>query len=161
MFVGDTFYARKADTSTFVPWMSTAGKSGKCAPLPEQDAAIIFPAEGNWTDYMKSLDLIISFVEFENKKLDSRLKEMGSGEVVQRVKVGCGHVTFAGDAEDMAREVKGLFTRILEGRVEVLRSFVKRGEMFDVWDEGGGSRYFVEAPRRLCEEARGKMSLGM
>lgn len=155
LYVGDTFYARKAADSSILPWSSTTANLSHSS-LPEQDAAILFPAEGNWFDYMKSLDLIISFAEHENTKL-----KMRSGELpAQRVKVGCGHVTFAGDAEDMAREVKGLFTRILEGKVPVVKSSVRRGEVFDVWDEGD-SRFFVGAPRRLCEDAREGMGLGV
>lgn len=148
LYIGDMFYA-----ACPVP-----GKDSEdVSPLPEQEAAIIFPAEGDWSAYMSSLDLIISFAAHENTKLKSRSQQTApllEAPAPQRVKVGCGHVTFDGDAESMAREVKELFERILGGKVPVVRSFVKRGLRFDVWRERKESSYIVEAPRRLCDEAR-------
>ncbi|KAG9246822.1 hypothetical protein BJ878DRAFT_581102 [Calycina marina] len=121
--------------------------------LPWQDAAMVFPAEGDW------MNLLISFSAHENTKLAAReTASSGIPFMAQQIKVGYGYVTFAGDAENMMREVKDMSVRILEGEVPVVDSFERRGLTFDFWSEGG-SEYVVGAPRKLCEEARRKRGL--
>ena len=144
LYIGDMLYQRKFTTPKGF------------GPLPEQDAAIIFPAEGNWISYLASLDSLIRFTSCENTRLKLQSSEM---KMPQRVKLGCGHVTYAGDAENMAREVRRLFERILKGKVPVVRSFVKRGLLFDVWKENEPTDYIVEAPRKLCEDAKRERGL--
>lgn len=149
LYVGDTFYTRKPAPSSL----------GSALSLPEQDAAIIFPVEGDLIKYMASLDLIIDFVKFENQQLKAQWTkadafEEGIVRNSQRVKVGCGHVTESADAEDMAVQVRELFLGIIKGSVPVVRSFEKRGELFDFWMEAADAKYSVEAPRILVEEAR-------
>jgi glyoxylase-like metal-dependent hydrolase (beta-lactamase superfamily II) len=152
LYVGDTFYSRKV-----VP-----GSLGDDPSLPEQDAAIIFPNEGNWIDYLLSLDLIIDFVQYQNKDLVRKWNEVHRGSTkssVPRVKVGCGHVTANGDAEVMAKEVKDLFWGIVLGKVKLVKTETKRGVPFDTWMEDKDSNYIVSAPRRLVEEAREHISV--
>jgi glyoxylase-like metal-dependent hydrolase (beta-lactamase superfamily II) len=139
LYIGDTFYERRRKIS--IP------------DLPDTEAAIVFPQEGNWIDYMASLDLIVSFVQHQNAILRRKWDESGDEEC-PRVKIGCGHVTAMGDAEEMATEVQALFWKIIEGRLLPTRSEEKWGVVFDYWFEGGRARYSVLAPRHLAEDAR-------
>lgn len=101
---------------------------------------------------MSSLDTLLSFVSHQNKDLKRR--HSLSLEEVPRVKVGCGHLTFDADAEQMVFEVRALFRKIIAGKVAVTGSGEKRGVIYDYWLEGEDARYSVVAPRRLAEEAR-------
>ncbi|KUJ24302.1 uncharacterized protein LY89DRAFT_693021 [Mollisia scopiformis] len=146
LYVGDTIYERKRST----PIPELPDDAGQVPGLPATQAAIIFPDEGgDWIAYMSSLSLLLSFTTHKNDELKKRGSE-------KRVKVACGHLTYEADAEDMILQVKGLFERIIAGKVSVKRSGVKRGVVHDFWleDEGEGSKYSVMAPRRLFEEAR-------
>lgn len=143
LYVGDTFYERRRKRDP-------DDNDG----LPEIEQAIEFPLEGNLIDYMSSLELIISFVSFQNATLKRQWEEEGEVGEKPRVLVGCGHMTVAADAEEMTREVQELFWKIIEGRLGRGRSVVKRGVEYGYWVEGEGARYAVEAPRRLVEEAR-------
>lgn len=71
-----------------------------------------------------------------------------------RVKLACGHLTYAVDAEEMILEVQTLFWGIIAGNVAVKETVVKRGVIHDYWLEDSQSRYGVMAPRHLAEEAR-------
>jgi hypothetical protein len=155
LYIGDMFYARKRDPGVPV------------APdLPaEGDAAVIFPVEGSWIDYMSSLELLLSFICHRNFELERQWQseEVGGrppeNKSPPRVQLGSGHVTADADAEVMTLEVRSLFGAIIAGKVPVKQSLVKRGELFDYWCEGDGARYSVLAPRRLVEEARGHFKL--
>lgn len=101
---------------------------------------------------MSSLDLLQSFVSFRNTELKQ------NHEILQapapRVKVGCGHLTYEGDAEVMISEVQALFRQIISGKVPVKASGMKRGVIHDYWLENEDSKYSVMAPRHLMQEAR-------
>lgn len=113
--------------------------------LPAQeDAAIIFPSEGNWIDYMSSLELLLSFIRCRNFELERQWpsEDMDGRPPEKRhppsVKLGAGHVTANEDAEVMTFEVRSLFRGIIAGKVPVKRSEVKRGEVSDYWCECEG-----------------------
>jgi hypothetical protein len=128
-------------------------ESGQVPGLPASQAAIIFPEEGgNWIQYMSSLDLLHSFVSYRNTELKRQHDALKT--TARRVKIGCGHLTYDADAEDMIIEVKALFKRIISGKVAVTDSGTKRGIVHDYWLETKKSRYSVMAPRHLVEEAR-------
>jgi glyoxylase-like metal-dependent hydrolase (beta-lactamase superfamily II) len=149
LYVGDTFYERKRSK----PIPELPDDAGQVPGLPATQAAIVFPEEGgNWIQYMSSLDLLLSFVHFRNK--DLRHQHGASHDPIPSVKVGCGHLTYEADAEEMILEVRGLFERIIAGKVSVINSGKKRGVIHDYWLEEKGSRYSVMAPRHLAEEAR-------
>lgn len=111
---------------------------------PFVSTPIIFPPEGDWIDYMQSLHTIHSFVKEQNRKHPS----------APRVKIGCAHITFSVDGEEIVAEVQALFVRIIEGKVPVIASIEERGETCDLWMENPAARYSVRAPRRLVETAR-------
>jgi hypothetical protein len=150
IYVGDTFYERTR--STKIPELPD--DAGQVPGLPATQAAIIFPEEGgNWIQFMSSLDLLLSFVEHQNKELRHR-HDVISHEAIPKVKVGCGHLTQDADAEKMILEVRAMFERIIAGKVPVSGSGEKRGVIHDFWLENEDSRYSVMAPRHLAEEAR-------
>ena len=149
LYVGDTFYERKRNP----PIPELPDDAGQVPGLPATQAAIIFPEEGgDWIQYMNSLDLLISFVVFKNGELSRQygLKH----DSMPRVRVGCGHLTFGADAENMILEVRAFFQRIIAGVVPVKKSGEKRGIIHDFWLESERSRFSVMAPRHLAEEAR-------
>jgi glyoxylase-like metal-dependent hydrolase (beta-lactamase superfamily II) len=149
LYVGDSFYERKR--STRMPELPD--DAGQVPGLPASQAAIIFPEEGgNWIQYMSSLDVLLSFVLHKNMEL--RHRHGYSPESIPRVKVGCGHLTYDADAEQMIFEVQALFERIIAGKVPVADSGEKRGVIHDYWLESDDARYSVMAPRHLAEEAR-------
>ncbi|KAH7024296.1 beta-lactamase-like protein [Macrophomina phaseolina] len=125
--------------------------------LGPRDAAIEFPKEGNWIDYMTSLGKLLRFVKHENEyMLADALNDYSDfyGDC-RRVKLGCGHTTSQADAEEILEAVFKLFERIIMGKVPVRRSETRRDEIYDNWrDDGEKVRFAVRAPRRLAEEAR-------
>ena len=149
LYVGDTFYERKRST----PIPELPDGAGQVPGLPATQAAIIFPEEGgNWVHFMSSLDLLLSFVLHKNSELT---RQHGlSHAVMPRVRVGCGHLTYEADAEQMIIEVQGMFERIIAGKVPVTSSGEKRGVIHDYWLESETSKYSVMAPRHLAAEAR-------
>ncbi|RFU24766.1 hypothetical protein B7463_g11578, partial [Scytalidium lignicola] len=149
LYVGDTFYERKRT----IPIPELPDDAGTVPGMPATQAAIIFPHEGgNWIQYMSSLDLLLSFIQYENAKL--RRQHGFSLAEVPRVKVGCGHLTYNADAETMVLEVRALFERIIAGKVPVQGSGERREIIYDFWIEGDDARYSVMGPRHLAEEAR-------
>jgi len=149
LYVGDTFYERMRSK----PIPELPDDAGQVPGLPATQAAIIFPEEGgSWIQYMSSLDLLLSFVLHQNMEL--RRQHGHRHEPIPRVLVGCGHLTYEADAEIMVIEVRGLFERIIAGKVPVSGSGEKRGVIHDYWLESEGSKYSVMAPRHLAEEAR-------
>ncbi|KAF7953739.1 uncharacterized protein EAE97_001138 [Botrytis byssoidea] len=149
LFVGDTLYTRHRYPVIF----ELPDEADQNPSLPSTQAAIIFPEEGgNWIQYMTSLDLLSSFAKHRNSEL-SRLHE-SSETAAPRVRLACGHLTYAVDAEEMILEVQALFWRIISGKVTVKRTNVKRGVIHDYWLENDESKYGVMAPRHLAEEAR-------
>lgn len=149
LYVGDTFYERRRSR----PIPELPDDAGQVPGLPATQAAIIFPEEGgNWIQYMSSLDMLLSFVLHQNMEL--RRQHGLRHESPPRVKVGCGHLTYEGDAENTILEVRELFERIIAGKVPVTRSGKKRGVIHDFWLESEESKYSVMAPRHLAEEAR-------
>lgn len=115
---------------------------------------IIFPKEGNWTTYMRSLYALYDFVDLENW----RLRQEGSE---QRVLVGCGHTNTAEEAEGLILEVIGFFKRIIAGQVSIVERGWDRGERIATWGPEKGGKLAVRAPVRLWEEARKAMGMGM
>ena len=153
LYVGDSFYERKR--STKIPQLPD--HAGRVPGLPASQAAIIFPEEGgNWIQYMSSLDTLLSFVLHKNMELRRRhgFNNGLNHESIPRVRVGCGHLTYDADAEQMILEVRALFERIIAGKVPVTGSGEKRGVIHDYWLESHDARYSVMAPRHLAEEAR-------
>ena len=67
--------------------------------------AIIFPKEGNWVHYMRSLEKLSRFDKERNEESDKAL-----------VKTGCGHVTSCVDG------VRQLFHDIIESEVPLVHS---------------------------------------
>jgi len=149
LYVGDSFYERKRHTKT----PELPDNASQVPELPASQAAIIFPEEGgNWIHYMSSLDILLSLVLHKNMELSRRYGL--SHESMPRVKVGCGHLTYDADAEQMILEVRAMFERIIAGKVPVTASGEKRGVIHDYWLESEDSRFSVIAPRHLAEEAR-------
>lgn len=146
LYVGDTFYTRQRSFN--VPGLPSL-------PGGPSNAAIIFPREGNLFDFMKSLDCLLDFVQFQNQSLERVWREEGGVGKPRRVKVGCGHVTMADDAEAMIEEVTSFFDDIIKGKVPVKQSSEKRGVVFDFWEHvNEAGRFDVLAPRKLVDDVR-------
>ncbi|KAL2063545.1 hypothetical protein VTL71DRAFT_5350 [Oculimacula yallundae] len=149
LYVGDTFYERKRA----VPVPELPNKVYQVSGEPTMAGSILFPEEGgDLIQYMSSLDTLYSFVLFKNAEL--RRQHGSSHDPFPRVKVGCGHLTFDADAEYTIHGVRGLFERIIAGKIPVTSSFEKRGVVHNFWLESEESRYSVIAPRHVAEEAR-------
>ncbi|KAB8304669.1 hypothetical protein EYC80_004036 [Monilinia laxa] len=149
LFIGDTFYTRQREPA--IP--ESPEMEGQNPDLPSNQAAIIFSEEGgNWIQYMSSLKLLSSFTKHRNSEL-IRLHKLHE-TAAPRVRLACGHSTYAVDAGEMILEVQALFWRIIAGNVAVKGTDVIRGVIHDYWLENDESRYGVMAPRRLAEEAR-------
>ncbi|KAH8679799.1 beta-lactamase-like protein [Tricladium varicosporioides] len=148
LYVGDTFYERQESFNTVTILEDFSHFQDPLAAL----GAIIFPEDGNWINYMSSLDVLLSFVRHQNQELQ-RQYNLTQGPL-KRVKVACGHSTYDRDAEQMLLEVQDLFERIIKGQVPVTSSGLKRGTIHDYWLENDNARYSVLAPHRLVEEAR-------
>lgn len=132
--------------------------------MGEEGMPIIFPAEGDWVEFVASLRKLLEFVRKENAAtVPTDASDVGSYDeadeeqwtiVQKRVKVGCAHTTAGVDGEEIVEAVIELFEKIIAGKVPVMFSKEVRGEVYDLWCEDGQSRFSVRAPRRLCEEAR-------
>jgi glyoxylase-like metal-dependent hydrolase (beta-lactamase superfamily II) len=150
LYVGDAFYERAPRVP--IPDLPTEEDTPATDPL---QSAIIFPEEGgNWIQYMNSLDTLASFITHKNAELAREYS--ARCEAVPRVRVSCGHLTYNADAENVVTQVRELFERIIDRKVPVTKSLVKRGVVHDFWLEEGSS-FSVLAPRRLAKEA-GKQS---
>lgn len=130
LFVGDSFYERVANDKSY-------------------EQAIIFPKEGNFIDYMQSLEKMLTFVNSKNAEADK-----------PPVKIGCGHVTSSVDGKDILLAVKKLFLNIIAGKVPIVQTEEKRGEEFVLWKEVGEPRFSVAAPKRLVLDARKAKGFG-
>jgi len=156
LYIGDTFYERGPD-----------------------DMPIIFPKEGNWIDYMASLQKLLDFVRCHNRgtvqqswnaaltgwlgcfglKNVTALDAWMGGAMRRRVRLAAGHQTSDVDAEQALEEVVVLFKRILRGEVKQQDVGMDRGEQVCFWRDSNGeagekARFSVKAPLRLVEEAR-------
>jgi glyoxylase-like metal-dependent hydrolase (beta-lactamase superfamily II) len=132
LYVGDTFYER--NRSTPIPELPRHAGQGS------EPGAIIFPEEGgNWIQFMSSLELLLSFVLYQNREL--RHKHGLSHGSLLRVLVGCGHLTHNGDAESMIKEVQALFEDIITGNLPVTKSWNKRGVEHGFWLKNQCARY--------------------
>lgn len=137
LYVGDSFYERSTD-----------------------DMPIIFPKEGDWTDYMASMRKLLDFVRQENEQVTVTEDSDDWIVVPNRIKVGCGHATTSVDGEQILVDVIELFSNIIHGKTPVRRSEEIRGEIHDFWQaDGDDARFSVRGPRRLCEEIRTKLDL--
>lgn len=145
LYVGDTFYSRKP--SYLVP----PGSKG---------APIIFPSEGDLATYLSSLALLSDFVVRQNQIFrQDHHKFTVDSTVATRVLVSSGHLTVAEDAEKMLFDVTSFFMRIIGNSIPVVESIVKRGEIFDLWEDPDRDNFSVMAPRRLVEEARRRIGM--
>jgi len=122
----------------------------------EEGMAIQFPKYGNWLDYMVSMNKLLDFVRKENAAVAEDSE--GWVEVPKRLRIGCGHATTSVDGETILKDVIRLFEDIILSKVPVVKSEEKQGEIYDLWREKGQNvRFWVRAPRRLCEDARKEM----
>ncbi|KAF2633605.1 hypothetical protein BU25DRAFT_328988 [Macroventuria anomochaeta] len=108
----------------------------------EAPAPILFPNEGNLSDWWRSVNTLISFVNENNK-------EKG----VSRVTLSAGHVTVGVDAMDCLMDVREFVKRVLRDEVRFTKQPAKRGERFGFWSEEGG-RFSLGAPLKVMEEGR-------
>lgn len=137
LYVGDSFYERGTE-----------------------NMAIIFPKEGDWIDYMSSMQKLLDFVQRQNEQLSATEDTDEWIMVPKRVKIGCGHTTTSVDGEQILVAVLSLFTNIIHGKIPVRSSKEIRGEIHDFWREDSDeARFSVRGPRRLCEEMRKKTGL--
>ncbi|XPS73741.1 hypothetical protein M3J07_005867 [Ascochyta lentis] len=130
LYVGDSLYERESMESRCSPW-------GREAPAP-----ILFPSEGDLTEWWRSVHVLLGFVGEKNKMV-------GRG----RVTLSPGHVSVGVDAVVCLLGVNGFMARVLRGDVEVQEQPEKRGERFGSWVEEGG-RFSLGAPLRVVEEGR-------
>ena len=124
LYVGDSFYERVAKGRAYTQ-------------------AIIFPPQGNVSEYMKSLEKLVKFVDEKNGESSK-----------SRVKIGCGHVTSDVDGAEILTAVHEYFNSVLDGKIPVKQSVERGGYVFDWWQEDGEPRFSLYAPRFLVDDAR-------
>lgn len=124
LYVGDSFYERVAKDKSY-------------------EQAILFPKEGNLIHFMQSLDKLIHF-----------LSRKDAEEGKDPIKIACGHITSAAPGKDILVTVKTVFSDLLKGNVPIVSSMIKRGEQYHVWKSHGDTRFSIEAPLRLVQDAR-------
>ncbi|KAL1583072.1 hypothetical protein WHR41_08291 [Cladosporium halotolerans] len=136
LFVGDTCYRRRAT----MPWGE------------EQDVPVILPLQGNWRDFMDSLE-----------KLENVVAEAEQQHGEREVQLAAGHTTSQGSARDILREVIGVCKRIEAGSVPVIARMrgdaVAPGgtlgdEMFVLWQDGGEAEFSLMAPESFQDDLR-------
>ena len=69
---------------------------------------------------MALFDLLLFFVLHENQEL--RRRHGLSHNILPRVKIGCGHLTYSAGAGHMISEVRELFERVIAERVPIVGS---------------------------------------
>lgn len=129
LYVGDTFYERLARDGSTV-------------------TPIMFPTEGNMIAYMRTLDKLLAFVVARNAE---------PGELP--VKLGCGHITSSGDGEEILLSVRKYFWDLIGGKIPVKSAGAKRGEIYNLWEDGE-PRFSVDGPERLVTDARRHYKIG-
>lgn len=137
---------------------------------------IIFPKEGDWVIFMRSLLRLLDFVLAEDActttttAASAEAEGEGEGEekdgegwviVPEPVKLSAAHTTTSVHAAEFLGQVISFFEDVIARRVEVEREWVQRGEIYCLWSEGKEGegkkkegRFAVEAPRRLWEDIR-------
>ena len=130
LFVGDSFYERVAADRSYTQ-------------------PIIFPREGDIVEYMQTLEKLVRFVEQRNGEPNKAA-----------VKVGCGHITSSVDGLQILLSVRQYFQDVLGGKIPVVQSIEKRGEIVDLWQEDGEPRFSLLSPRRLVLDARRHLRIG-
>lgn len=106
-------------------------------------APIIFPLEGNLEDYAATL-----------LKLQSLIKGWNNESTpTNRVKMACGHVTSAADAEEFLHEVERFFSKVRRGLVEPVDRGEARGFKLVGYEREDGRISFL-GPKQLFDGAR-------
>ncbi|CAD6441857.1 bb75720c-5569-4233-b904-c768bd637632 [Sclerotinia trifoliorum] len=121
LFVGNTFYTRRRDPAI----SELPDTAGQKPHLLSRQVAKVFPEGGNWIQYMTSLKLSSSFTKRGNS--DPSLLHRSRGRAALRVRLGCGHLEYAVDAQEIVLGVQALFWRIITGKVPVKETDVKEG----------------------------------
>ena len=133
LFVGDTCYKRVAT----MPWDE------------QQDVPIILPLQGNWKDFVSSLQKLKRFVEAEEHEAESNPPD-------QHVRLAAGHTTADAPAAVTLDNVLKFVARIAAGEVRVVVELpgdqVAPGgslgdETFVFWQDEGDPEFSFMAPK--------------
>lgn len=106
-------------------------------------APIIFPLEGNLQDYTSTLFKLRDLIKTWN----------GGAAAGARVKMACGHVTSAVDAEDFVQDVEGFLSKVRRGLVEPQDRGKVRGIPLVGYTSQGGRLSFL-GPKQLFDNFR-------
>ncbi|KAM0712013.1 hypothetical protein Q7P37_011107 [Cladosporium fusiforme] len=136
LFIGDTCYQRVAT----MPWTE------------EQDVAIILPLQGNWKDFVATLQKLRDFVAEEDAKPASSTR--------REMKLAAGHTTSQAPAADFLRKAASFVKDVASGRVPILARIpgdvVAPGgslgdEMFVLWQDDGKADFSLRAPESFMD----------
>jgi len=130
LFTGDSFYRR----TCILP-------DGKHFNQP-----IIFPPQGDWTDFMATLDKLSIFVDKSDSERTSENKDE------KKLRIACSHTTETAPAAALVLSVKQFFNSVLQGQVAVKERTSRNGETFAMWQDGEKPEFSLFAPERLKEE---------
>lgn len=107
-------------------------------------APIIFPLEGNLQHYSTTLFKLKSLIKGWNHE---------SSSPENRVKMACGHITSAADAEEFVDEVEAFFSKVRRGLVEPKDRGEARGVKLVAYEREDGRVSFL-GPKQLFDGAR-------
>lgn len=124
LFVGDSVY--------------TSGDEG----MP-----IIFPSEGDLVTYIRSMQMLISFVKTQNAA------SLAGGDG-RRVRIACGHVDCDADAGKMLSTVLAFVNCVVDGKIPVAERSMRRGEETLLFWWNDRKDYGLRLPSRLLTAAR-------
>ena len=140
LFTGDTLYKRVAT----MPWGE------------QQDVPIILPLQGNWREFVASLEMLLAFVKSRESQLSSE----------QRIRLAAGHTTSDGIAADLLQSCLNFVRRVEEGGVPVVAKIpgdqiAPGGSLGDAefwfWQDDGDPEYSLVAPEKFRKDFNTKL----
>ena len=108
-------------------------------------APIIFPPQGDITEWLKSIDFLIEFVEVRNRDAG-----------MEKIRICSGHVTSMKDALDVLARSKNFVMDVVRGEEPVRKKYEMEGIRVVVYCREDGT-LSLRCPEFLIDKARGEM----
>lgn len=134
VFVGDSFYRRKCQLLGSRPFTQP----------------IIFPPQGDWRVYERSLVKLNDFITAQ-----AAVQAVRATDSSKRIRVACSHTTEDAPALHILESVLVFFREVVNGHIPIAFRAPRNGEMFAFWQRGEDPEFSLFAPERLLEEYRG------
>lgn len=141
LFTGDTLYRRKAT----MPWGD------------EQDVPIILPLQGDWRNFVASVDKLLAFAMMEDKEASSE----------ERLRLAAGHTTSDAWAVEILRAASDFIHRVEKGEVPVILKIpgdevAPGGTLGDAefwfWHDDGDPEFDLMAPETFRKDFQSSSS---